>query len=367
MARPSKANKEKATTVLGVGNSITMPPNVMPTATGPRPPVIDVDNFIRVRDSVYGRLTTIQQLIKSFSDDYLRQTNLLLGLSTPEEGGDDALANLDASMSALTGVPALIMPAPPVVEEKKERKKRTHDPNAPKRPLTPYFLYMQTARPIIANDLGPEAPKRAVQEEGQRRWASMVPGEKGMWNQAYQYNLRLYNARVHSYKHGNPDAKDMDDDEANKYANNHNIQIPNAEVAEQNAMAEQLQAAAAVSSGMDAQGEDDGDLTGAAAMGGVIVPGHGHPHAHGHPMGGPGGVVPGKAKKPAATGRKRKSAADGDDMAAAMGLAMADSPVMGAAGVGAPTPDKKRRRTSGKPNEDKEEPKKAGRKKNAKA
>ncbi|KAL1899980.1 hypothetical protein Cpir12675_001204 [Ceratocystis pirilliformis] len=378
MARPSKASKEKAAAVIGVStsNALTMPPNVIPTsAGGPRPPVIDVDNFIRVRDSVYGRLTTIQQLIKSFSDDYLRQTNLLLGLSTPEDGSEDALANLEASMSALSGVSTLILPPPPVVEEKKERKKRTHDPNAPKRPLTPYFLYMQTARPIIANDLGPEAPKRAVQEEGQRRWASMVPSEKGMWNQAYQYNLRLYNARVHSYKHGNPDAKDMDDDEANKYANNNNIQIPNAEAAEQNAMAEQLQAAAAASSGMDAQGEDDGDLAAAAAMGGVIAPGHahaahGHPHVHGHP-GHPGmpsaaaGVVtPAKTKKPVATGRKRKSATDGDEMAAAMSLAMADSPVLVA---GAPTPDKKRRRTSGKPNEDKEEPKKAGRKKNVKA
>lgn len=67
--------------------------------------------------------------------------------------------------------------APPA-EEKKERKKRTHDPNAPKRPLTPYFLYMQHARSIIANDLGADAPKGAVQEEGQRRWANMTPHEK---------------------------------------------------------------------------------------------------------------------------------------------------------------------------------------------
>lgn len=78
-------------------------------------------------------------------------------------------------------LPAGGMPMPfsvPVVEEKKERKKRQHDPNAPKRPLTPYFLYMQTARPIIAVDLGEGVPKGAVQEEGQRRWASMSAQEK---------------------------------------------------------------------------------------------------------------------------------------------------------------------------------------------
>lgn len=75
----------------------------------------------------------------------------------------------------------LLMPMPDMAtafEGKKERKKRTHDPNAPKRPLTPYFLYMQHARSIIANDLGAEAPKGAVQGEGQRRWANMGPHEK---------------------------------------------------------------------------------------------------------------------------------------------------------------------------------------------
>jgi hypothetical protein len=134
----------------------------------------------------------------------------------------------------------------PIKEEKKERKKRTHDPNAPKRPLTPYFLYMQTARPIIASDLGEDAAKGAVQEEGQRRWAAMNPQEKSGWNQAYQYNLRLYNARQHSYKHGNPNARNMTDDEALKYADDYNVEMPgvkgieDAPGNEQDAIAEQL-------------------------------------------------------------------------------------------------------------------------------
>ena len=92
-----------------------------------------------------------------------------------------------------TAAQQLIMPiadlAPPV-EEKKERKKRTHDPNAPKRPLTPYFLYMQHARSIIANDLGTEAPKGAVQEEGQRRWAHMSPHEKKVSKTPLMLNLK---------------------------------------------------------------------------------------------------------------------------------------------------------------------------------
>lgn len=129
---------------------------------------------------VYQRLTTIQDLIRSFSDDYLRQTNLLIGEPALIENGADALPqnlqNLD--MLQFAPIPPAVPIGVPQVEEKKERKKRQHDPNAPKRPLTPYFLYMQTARPIIAADLGDSVPKGAVQDEGQRRWASMSAQEK---------------------------------------------------------------------------------------------------------------------------------------------------------------------------------------------
>ena len=96
--------------------------------------------------------------------------------------GVGELISFDAGL--LPSVGSVLQPVAvavaPAADEKKERKKRTHDPNAPKRPLTPYFLYMQTARPIIANDLGPDAPKGAVQEEGQRRWSTMNAHDKGV-------------------------------------------------------------------------------------------------------------------------------------------------------------------------------------------
>jgi hypothetical protein len=198
---------------------------------------------------VYQRLQTIQDLIRSFSQDYLRQTNLLIGEGTNLENG----AELDRIAGSLTNlIPAALAAPQPPVEEKKERKKRTHDPNAPKRPLTPYFLYMQTARPIIANDLGDQVPKGAVQDEGQRRWSVMTPAEKLGWNQAYQYNLRLYNARVHSYKSGNPEAKNMNDEEARVYADQYAIGMPPIAQVEappvaddQDAIAEQLRQSAA--------------------------------------------------------------------------------------------------------------------------
>ncbi|PTB68191.1 hypothetical protein BBK36DRAFT_157285 [Trichoderma citrinoviride] len=295
----------------------------MPVAVVPPPTmrVVDNDSFLRVRDSAVGRLTTILELLRSFTNDYIRQTNLLLGEGTAEGPQGDLINTFDAAAQ-------LIMPMPdmtPMVEEKKERKKRTHDPNAPKRPLTPYFLYMQHARSIIANDLGADAPKGAVQEEGQRRWAHMTPQEKQGWNNAYQYNLRLYNARVHSYKNGNPLAKNMNDEEALKYAEDFHIPMPEikdaaaqveAPVNDQDAIAEQLQQVAAATS--------EGDEIEAPAA---------------------------KTPKKPASSRKRKTATPAAEQ---------ETPKVAAPA----SPDKKRRRTSAKVAEpEKEEPKKSGRKK----
>lgn len=270
-----------------------------------------------------GRLNTIVDLLRSFTTEYVRQTNVLLGEPTNEAVGD-LLANFDQAAAQLI-LPVHTELVPPA-EEKKERKKRTLDPNAPKRPLTRYFLYMQHARSIIANDLGADAPKGAVQEEGRRRWDQMSPGEKEGWNQAYQYNLRLYNARVHSYKAGNLNAKEWNDPTALAYADENGIPMPafkeadvsvdNAAANDHDAIAQQLQQVAAAQI----------------------------PDLHHEPE------LDSKTPKKGAA-RKRKSE-------------VAESEVPQTA---TPTsPEKKRRRASGKPADllgQPEEPKKSGRKK----
>lgn len=266
-------------------------------------------------------------MIRSFSQDYLRQTNLLIGEGTNLENG----AELDRVAGSLTNlIPAAFVAPQPPVEEKKERKKRTHDPNAPKRPLTPYFLYMQTARPIIANDLGDQVPKGAVQDEGQRRWSVMTPAEKLGWNQAYQYNLRLYNARVHSYKHGNAEAKNMSDDEARVYADQYNIGVPPLSGAEevpandQEAIAEQLRQSAAAEASAPSEASEEEPAPAA------------------------------KTPKKAAT-RKRKSTAATP--------AATEEPSKSVAATPASPEVKKRKRTSKAAEQVLEEPKKSGRKK----
>ena len=94
------------------------------------------------------------------------------------------LANLQRPVSParITGGGGAAAAADAAAAEKKERKKRQHDPNAPKRPLTQFFLYMQTARPIIAEDLGSEATKGAVAVEGTRRWKDMPDADRQVWS-----------------------------------------------------------------------------------------------------------------------------------------------------------------------------------------
>lgn len=137
------------------------------------------------------------------------------------------------------------------------------------------------------------------------------------WNQAYQYNLRLYNARVHSYKAGAPGAKDMTDTEAMKYADEFQIPMP------------------AVSGLEDHSGNND-----SAAIAEQLQASNVEPEDT-------------TAKTPKAkASRKRKTATPGGEAEVAKSTPAAASP------------DKKRKRTSTKPVEpEKEEPKKSGRKK----
>ncbi|KAI9047521.1 hypothetical protein LZ554_008237 [Drepanopeziza brunnea f. sp. 'monogermtubi'] len=200
---------------------------------------IDVDHFVRTRDSVVSGLATLQDAIQTLSSAYIKHTNTVLV-------GHGAGLDVDTTLAKLVENPLLkdmeesadraASPAKSVVvaaaePDKKERKKRLHDPNAPKRPLTPFFLYMKTARPIIASDLGPEAAKGAVSTEGTKRWSVMDAHQKYLWGNVYKDNLRLYNARMHAYKQGgNVSAKDMTDAEALAYAEEHNIGINASDV-----------------------------------------------------------------------------------------------------------------------------------------
>ncbi|KAH0542137.1 hypothetical protein FGG08_003437 [Glutinoglossum americanum] len=164
---------------------------------------ISVDDFVRTRDAVVTGLSTLQAAVQDLSRAYIIHTNTVLGRAP---GTSLDLLSFVKPLGE-NGLPALRATSPGTksntgVEEKKKRK-REHDPNAPKRPLTPYFLYMQSARPIIASDLGEGAKPGAVSAEGTRRWTEMPDVEKQMWKKAYAENLAKYQEKVAEYKASN--------------------------------------------------------------------------------------------------------------------------------------------------------------------
>lgn len=125
-------------------------------------------------------LATLQDAIQTLSSAYIKHTNAVLGEHGAGLDVEAALSRIGDNLldSSLGDLNALSPSRTIAGDDKKERKKRQHDPNAPKRPLTPFFLYMQTARPIIATDLGPEFAKGAVSAEGTRRWSTMSQEDK---------------------------------------------------------------------------------------------------------------------------------------------------------------------------------------------
>ena len=68
---------------------------------------------------------------------------------------------------------------------KKKRAKKEKDPNAPKRPLTAYFLYSTHARPEVKKDLGDSATPVEVNNEILKRWKEMAADKKEVCPNAF--------------------------------------------------------------------------------------------------------------------------------------------------------------------------------------
>lgn len=88
--------------------------------------------------------------------------------------GQDASIDTNALNSLMSTFPVMNASGKP----RKVREKKAKDPNAPKKPLTAFFLFQQTARPIVSLDLGDKATPKEVADETQRRWNDMSDEEK---------------------------------------------------------------------------------------------------------------------------------------------------------------------------------------------
>ncbi|KAL8724306.1 MAG: hypothetical protein Q9166_008023 [cf. Caloplaca sp. 2 TL-2023] len=187
---------------------------------------ISIEDFVRTRDSVVTGLATLQSAVQDLSRAYIAHTNTVIGKGTGSSlellnfanplGGENGL------FGGRTQTPAAANPEPNPKGEGKKRKRAPHDKNAPKRPRTPYFLYMQFAREGIARDMGPDSTAKQVQDEGTRRWNSMGKEEKDQWADLYGCNYAAYKKKVQAYKAGLPipeftseEARQLYDEERN--------------------------------------------------------------------------------------------------------------------------------------------------------
>lgn len=122
------------------------------------------------------RLMALQSYIADLSKAYLEHANNVIN-------GGPATIDIPSLPVGLSshfdlGLRATSPGAKSEAGGTKKRKRAPVDPNAPKRALTPYFLFMQSNRSQIAEDLGPNAKPKEVADEGTRRWQTMEPKEK---------------------------------------------------------------------------------------------------------------------------------------------------------------------------------------------
>lgn len=137
-------------------------------------------------------LACIQSSIQQLQNAYIAHTNNVMA-----QGSTSPLELFKVTAPLLTENSLFghrFGTSDPVPEPPPDKKKpRSHDKNAPKRPLTPYLLYMQTARAQIASELGPDHSAKDVADEGTRRWRGMRPKEREVGShvplKAYEANF----------------------------------------------------------------------------------------------------------------------------------------------------------------------------------
>ncbi|KAI9931670.1 hypothetical protein ASPWEDRAFT_37471 [Aspergillus wentii DTO 134E9] len=167
---------------------------------------VNVDDFTRTRDNVIMSLAQLQSAVSDLSRAYITHANTVLGRSPAglDIGGINGITQ-SLFDSGLLGLRASSPGAKSEAGgDKKKRKRAPPDPNAPKRALTPYFLYMQHNRTRIAEELGGNSRPKDVADEGTRRWADMPEPQKEVWKKLYADNLAVYKEKVKAYKAGLP-------------------------------------------------------------------------------------------------------------------------------------------------------------------
>ena len=81
----------------------------------------------------------------------------------------------------------------------KVNSKPIKDPNAPKKPLSAYFLFSQEERLKVKAE-NPDYSITEVAKELGKRWATLNPDIKSVYEQRYQDARRIYETEMNTYK-----------------------------------------------------------------------------------------------------------------------------------------------------------------------
>ncbi|MCJ1350204.1 MAG: hypothetical protein MMC33_000185 [Icmadophila ericetorum] len=162
---------------------------------------IDLDEFVRLKDAYIVGLGSIENAAHDLSRNFIRHTNELIN-----NGNISALDLLTlANPLAENGAPtARRAPTPGPKTDGIKKPKRPHDKNAPTKAMTPFFLFMQTMRPIIQREMGPDYKSKDVELEGQHRWKNISKPEKDAVQYKYACNRAAYYEKMKAYKAGLP-------------------------------------------------------------------------------------------------------------------------------------------------------------------
>ncbi|KAL4961639.1 uncharacterized protein BDV14DRAFT_120298 [Aspergillus stella-maris] len=192
-------------------------------SSAPKTVTVDVEEFQKTRDAVLASLAQLQSAAFELSRAYINHTNTVLG----QESSNVDVAAITTLTASLQNNGLKALSAAPEAEsgEKKKRKRGRADPNAPKRTLTPFFLYMHHNRDHIREELGSDAKPKDVSAEGTKRWGEMPESQKEIWKKLYAENLAAYREKVAAYKAGLP----VDHDDNDKAANQLHLDVAAAE------------------------------------------------------------------------------------------------------------------------------------------
>jgi high mobility group protein B1 len=90
---------------------------------------------------------------------------------------------------------------PPAGESNGQRKRKKKDPNAPKRPLSAFFLFCHDERPAVKSLYPAYSVGEAAKELGER-WNKVDPVQKSKYEAQVQLDKVRYEQEVAKYKAG---------------------------------------------------------------------------------------------------------------------------------------------------------------------